>query len=114
MEKQIAFCGLICTECPTFIATKNDDDAKRKETAEYWSKKYNADIKPGDINCEGCLTTTGKVFNYCTVCEIRKCGQDKGVENCAYCGDYSCKQLDEFFTFVPECKMTLDEIKQGL
>ena len=77
MEKQIAYCGLVCTECPTFIATKNDDDDKRRETAELWSKKYNVDIKPEHINCEGCLSETPNVFSHCNVCEVRKCGQEK-------------------------------------
>ena len=33
MEKIVAFCGTVCTECPAFIATRNDDDNKRKEIA---------------------------------------------------------------------------------
>jgi len=27
----IAYCGIKCTECPAYIATINNDDAKRKE-----------------------------------------------------------------------------------
>jgi len=80
MEKMIAYCGIVCSECGAFIATQTDDDAKRKETAEIWSKKYNHDFKPEEINCDGCLTTTGRVIGYCNVCEIRKCGQEKGVD----------------------------------
>lgn len=114
MEKIVAFCGTVCTECPAFIATRNDDDDKRKETAKLWSKQYNADIKLEDINCEGCPSTIGKKFNYCNVCEIRKCGQDKNVKNCAYCSEYVCEKLNKFFEIAPEGKITLDEIKKGL
>jgi len=114
MEKMIAYCGIVCSECGAFIATQTDDDAKRKETAEIWSKKYNHDFKPEEINCDGCLTTTGRVIGYCNVCEIRKCGQEKGVVNCAYCADYACDKLDQFFKMVPENKTTLDEIRKGL
>ena len=114
MEKQIAYCGITCTECPAFIATQNDDDAKRKETAEMWSQKYNADIKPEDINCDGCLPQTGRIIHHGTVCEIRKCGQEKGVENCAYCEDYACEKLEKFFKVAPMFKATLDEIRKGL
>jgi len=112
MEKIIAFCGTVCSECPAFIATKNNDEHKRRETARSWSKLYNADIKPEDINCEGCISE-GKRFNYCNVCEIRKCGQDKDVKNCAYCSEYICEKLDRFFKIAPEGKIILDEIKRG-
>ena len=114
MEKMIAFCGTICTECPAFLATKNNDDAERKKTAEIWSKQYNADIKPEDINCEGCLSGGSKIFSHCKVCKIRKCGQERGVKNCAYCGEYVCEKLNEFFKVAPDSKNTLDEIREGL
>ena len=114
MEKIISFCGTVCTECPAFIATKNDDDDIRKETAKLWSKQYNADIKNEDINCEGCTSERGIKFNYCNVCEIRKCGKEKGVSNCAYCSEYICDKLSEFFKIAPENKTTLDEIRKEL
>ena len=31
MEKMIAFCGIVCAECPAFLATKMDDDNERKK-----------------------------------------------------------------------------------
>jgi len=114
MEKIIAFCGEVCTDCPAFIATKNNDNDKRRETAELWSKKYNHDFKLEDINCDGCLSRTGRVIGYSNICEIRKCGREKGVENCAYCGEYICETLAKFFDIVPANKATLDKIRQGL
>ena len=109
MEKQVAYCGIVCTECPAFIATKNDDDAGRKETAELWSKQFGHEMKPSDINCGGCQPATGKKMAYCTVCEIRKCGQEKKVSNCAYCADYVCQTLASFFQMAPQLKASLDE-----
>jgi len=38
MNKMIAFCGLTCTECPAFIATRKDDDGERKKVAEFFAK----------------------------------------------------------------------------
>ena len=113
MEKQIAYCGLVCTDCLAYIASQADDDKQRKEVAETWTKEYKIDFKPEDINCDGC-TSTGKHVGNCGMCEIRKCGQEKGVINCAYCSDYSCDKTDEFFKMVPACKKTLDAIKQGV
>ena len=114
MERIIAFCGTIYSECPALLATKKDDDNERKNTAELWSKRYNVDIKPEDINCDGCLSDRGKKFNYCNVCEIRKCGQEKRLKNCSYCDEYTCEKLNKFFEIAPEGKVVLEEIRKNL
>ncbi len=113
MERIIAFCGLVCTECPVLLATKKDDNNERKRIAESWSKQDNADIKPEDINCEGCLSEGGRVFSYCQVCEIRKCAQERHIDNCAYCNDYACEKLNEFFGRAPDAKLILEEIRKS-
>lgn len=110
MEKIIAFCGIICSDCGAFIATLESDDAKRKEVAEAWSKAFGHEIKPEDINCDGCLTVDGRHINYWSACEIRKCGTEKEVENCAYCVDFKCEKLKKFHEQAPEAKKTLEEI----
>ena len=111
MDEMIAFCGSTCHECEAFVATRNDDDKKRAEVAQLWSKKYSADIKPEDINCDGCKSVGGNHFNYCNVCEIRKCGMERDVENCAYCNDYPCDKLEKFFKIAPDNKKQLDAIR---
>ena len=111
MAEMIAYCGLECHECPALLATRADDDAKRAEVAVMWSKEFDADIKAEDINCVGCLSEGEVVFSHCHVCEIRKCGMGKGVANCAYCDDYACDKLTEFFAMVPEAKARLDGLR---
>ena len=64
MDKMIAICGTVCSECPALLATQKDDDAERKRIAEAWSKQYNADIKPEDINCDGCMSGGKRLFFY--------------------------------------------------
>lgn len=113
-EEMIACCGIKCHECGAYIATKNNDDAKRKEVAEQWAKMYNPDIKPEDINCEGCLSEGGVLFSHCNVCEIRKCAREKGHVNCAHCPDYACEKLTPFFEMVPDAKTTLDAFRKEL
>ncbi|MEA1993567.1 MAG: DUF3795 domain-containing protein [Euryarchaeota archaeon] len=113
MEKIIAYCGLSCTDCPAYIATQENDDVKREETAKMWSEEFGHDISPEDINCKGCHQD-GVVFNYCTKCEIRKCGQEHGVKNCAYCDDYSCEKLRGFFKMAPEAEKSLERIRKDL
>jgi hypothetical protein len=112
MDRIIACCGIVCTECPAFIATRENDDSKRKEVAEMWSKQYKMDVKPEDINCDGCNSGSKRILGYCSVCEIRKCGQSKGVDNCAYCDEYACEKLNRFIAMVPQARASLEEIRK--
>ncbi len=111
MNQMTAFCGLICSDCGAFIATRNNDDEKKAEVAKLWSGQYHVDLKPSDINCDGCTSDGDRLIGHCHVCEIRKCGKQKGVQNCAYCDDYKCEKLDGFFKMVPDAKKHLDEIR---
>ena len=110
MEELIGHCGLSCHECPAFIATKNDDNKLREETAVKWSKEFGSDIKAEDINCQGCMSSD-IIFSHCKVCEIRQCSMEKGLPNCAYCKIYPCDILIKFFNIVPSAKEQLDKIK---
>ena len=113
MEKIIAFCGIICSECPGFIATQKDSDEERRKVAELWSKMFNVEVKPEDVNCDGC-TSNGRLIDYCRICEIRNCAIEKGVINCAYCNEYICEKLSKWFEKVPNAKDTLEEIRKTL
>ena len=113
MKKIISICGNICNDCKAFKATIEDNDSKRKKTAKSWSARYSTSISLQDINCEGCMTAGGKKFNYCGVCEIRKCGIEKKVKNCAYCREYVCDKLEEFFRMIPKNRETLDRIREA-
>ena len=114
MDKMIAFCGLNCAECPTFLATLKNDDRMREKVALDWSKMYKTQLKAKDINCDGCLAEKGRLFSHCNVCEIRKCGREKKIENCAHCNEYPCQKLNNFFVMVPHAKLALDEIRKTL
>ena len=111
MSEMIAYCGLLCSECPALLATRADDDARRADVAAKWSEEFNTNLKPTDINCEGCLSEDGVLFRHCQVCEIRSCGMSKGVANCAFCSEYACDRLAKFFAMVPEAQARLDGLR---
>lgn len=106
----IACCGLDCSQCGAHIATKNNDDNKRAEVSKQWSEMYSTEIKPEDINCNGCQFD-GQKFSYCNVCEIRKCCVGKELENCAGCDMYACDKLENFFRNAPDARTVLDKLR---
>lgn len=108
----MAYCGINCSECPAYIATQNNDNEARAKVALEWQKAFNPNIKPEDINCDGCTSNSTRLFNYCKECKIRLCAIEKIVANCAYCPEYACDKLKEFFKMVPNCKATLDNLKK--
>ncbi len=111
MDPMIAFCGLVCTECPAFRATVQDDDQLRADTAAQWSRQFKADIKPEDIDCRGCLSDQEPIFSYCRVCAIRACGRERAVTNCADCDDFGCDRLTGFWSLAPESRQNLERIR---
>ena len=116
MEKIIACCGIICSECPAFLATRKDNDNERKRVAEMWADRIIISdkimpVKWQDINCDGCHADNGRIFIYCRPCEIRKCCQEKNLINCAYCTNYPCEKIEKNTS--PESRKVLDDIKKG-
>ena len=117
-KELVAFCGINCLECPTFIATQTDDNELRKKTANEWSSPESP-LKTEEINCEGCTTKNKQLFTFCRSCQVRMCGTEKNVQNCAYCDEYVCDKLENlwqvFSTFsVTEIRKKFDLINQQL
>ena len=107
----IAYCGLDCSKCEGFLATQADSNSQRAEVARKWSALYDADIKPEQINCDGCKPQGRKLF-YCeNLCEIRKCCTAKGVDNCAACKEYPCQIVSAFIQMAPEAGKALERLR---
>ena len=107
----IACCGLDCGKCPAYIATQKNDKKELAKVAVQWSKQFGQDLKPENVICDGCTCQSPRKSGYCTVCKIRICCLGKGKKNCAFCEEYSCGKLEEFFKDAPEAKENLGKIK---
>jgi len=114
MEKVIGYCGIICSDCPVLLASQRDDALERQRIAEMFTKQYGRVYKSEDINCDGCIIDSSRIFHYCKVCEIRKCGMENKVKNCAYCDRYPCERLSKLFAEYSKAKDTLDMIKREI
>lgn len=113
--KTVAFCGACCSDCPTFIATQKNTDEARREAAEELTKQFGLSLAPEDINCDGCVSDSDRLFSVCTMCEVRKCGKSKKVKNCAYCRDYACQKLKDLLEMMPPyTKANLEAIRKSL
>lgn len=110
MSEMIAYCGLVCTSCPQYIATQNDDDIAREKIAKKLAENFGLNFRPDEINCDGCLSSEGRLIGYCNTCEVRKCGMSKSVDNCAVCADQPCDNLDKFHEFSPDAKAAFDAL----
>jgi uncharacterized protein DUF3795 len=83
--------------------------------AEKWSTP-DYQISASDLNCTICFGADGDIFKHCLTCEVRKCGTEKAVANCAYCDEYTCDKLDKLWKTLgsADAKKTLDDIKSEL
>jgi hypothetical protein len=105
-KKHLAVCGLECTKCPAYIATLNNDDNLRQEIAAKWKVQFNADVKPCDVNCVGCLGDGVKI-PHCQECGPRLCAVSKKVANCSACQEFhDCKTRKNFEKF---CGMNMED-----
>jgi hypothetical protein len=115
MQEMIAFCGLVCTGCPAYLATQEDSDTLRKQVVEKWSSdQYPMEVE--DINCDGCLGVGKRLIKFCNECEVRACGSEKKVENCAYCKDFACDKLERLWGMISskDAKGRLEGIRKTL
>lgn len=109
---KLAYCGLDCSKCEAYIATKSNDDNKREIVAANWSKMYGVEINPNEINCHGCHSDV--LFSHCRVCKIRKCGLENKISTCGSCPEYSCEKLKEIHDYDESAKKRLDDIANDI
>ena len=116
MDRIVAYCGLVCSDCPAYVATQSNDAAALERVAAQWREEFDSpDITADSILCDGCLGTNGgRRIDYCATCQIRACALERGVVNCAYCADYACAKLEGFFAQAADARAVLDDIRRRL
>jgi hypothetical protein len=118
MNEMIAYCGLDCQNCPIYLATREQDKEKQERTRieimQSLKTHYGMKCELEDItDCDGCMSDKGRLFSACKDCSIRKCARKKELESCAYCDEYICETLEEFFAKESSAKNRLDKIRDA-
>jgi len=93
--EMIAMCGLVCNDCIAFVATQKNDDKLRERVVEAWSTEKER-LRLEDVDCDGCKSE-GRLYIFCEVCNVRKCGLQRGIENCGYCNEFPCEKLEKLW-----------------
>jgi hypothetical protein len=115
MDKMIAYCGLICTDCEAYVATQANDLALLEKLAQRARDEWGmANATAESTMCDGCLSSSDRLCGYCFECAVRACGQARGMANCAYCDDYGCDKLEGFWAIAPNARATLTTIRAAL
>lgn len=112
----VAPCGIVCTDCPAYLATQSDDMEKLQEVAERWSSEDQL-FEAKDLVCEGCFSD--RLYAFCAECEARECAIQKGYSVCSICSMYPCDRLNDVWgsftdTSIDECMVTLDDEKERI
>ncbi|MBN1535554.1 MAG: DUF3795 domain-containing protein [Anaerolineales bacterium] len=91
----IAYCGIHCDECPSYMGTITGDETLLiKMNEEYGNEKTDAI----DFVCLGCKYFDVKLIaTDCAECPIRLCAMAKGKDFCATCVEYeSCDTVKPY------------------
>lgn len=108
----VSCCGILCGECPVYIATQKDDDTMRKYLAHEYSMGGQV-FYPKDITCHGCHTVSADHNKFGKGCEIRKCCKERHIKICAECKDFPCEKIETYVPDGSEHKCRLEEMHKA-
>jgi len=108
----IAYCGINCLKCESYLATQSGNPEELVKVAKKLSKLYRADVKPEYVICDGCRTGERHSFFCTNSCKMRRCCIEQGFISCIECSYFPCKELQFEFDNNPEAKDNLDKFNR--
>jgi GNAT superfamily N-acetyltransferase len=109
----IAYCGIDCSKCDSYLATRSEDYEQLMKVAEKLSRLYRTDVKPEYVICDGCRDGKRHSFFCTNSCKMRKCCIGKEYDSCIECIDFPCKELQFEWDNSPEAKDNLKRSKDN-
>jgi hypothetical protein len=108
----IAYCGIDCSKCGSYLATQSGKYEELEKAAARLAKIYHAEVKPEYVICDGCRTGERR-SNFCqNSCKMRKCCIEKGYYSCIECSYIPCEELQSELKNNPEAKENLENLKR--
>lgn len=115
MQTIYGVCGLTCSDCDAYQATKANDAARFESIAAKWRADYNNPaIEAASVWCNGCLSLRDRRCGHTDECRIRACGLEHGIANCAKCPEYGCEKIENFLSYVPGLRSTLEALRGSM
>ncbi|MDO4520736.1 MAG: DUF3795 domain-containing protein [Erysipelotrichaceae bacterium] len=110
MAEIMAACGNDCAACPRYnVHPYEKTEEQLRRTAELWQRIGYRDhvVSNSEISCSGCRPS-----NWCRY-NVIGCCTEKGIADCAECGEYPCQNMLECFkvteSFEPMCRKVCTE-----
>ena len=105
----IAFCGIDCSKCKSYLATKSGKPEELEKVAEELAQIYNAEVKPEYVICDGCRVDKRHSYFCTNTCKMRKCCIEKNYDSCFECEEYPCTELKSELNNNPEARENLEK-----
>lgn len=107
----IAYCGIDCSKCPSYIATQSGSREELEKVAEQLAKRYRTEVKPEYVICDGCKANKRISYFCANLCKMKPCCLEKGYNSCIECSDCPCKELQAELDFSSEAKSNLEKLR---
>ena len=108
----IAYCGIDCSKCDSYLATQSGSDEELAKIADKLSKLYHAEVRPEYVVCDGCKEGARHSYFCSNMCAMRKCCVEKHYETCIECGDFPCADLQAELDHVPDARSNLEKLRK--
>lgn len=113
MEMEIiSCCGIMCGECPVYIATQRGDGQMKKFLARKFSSPERM-LTEEDICCLGCHSPDRNEDKFREGCKVRSCCREKQVRLCAECREFPCPLAESDIPAGTEHRARLEEMHQA-
>ena len=107
----IAYCGIDCSKCRSYLATQSGNTEELETVAKRLEKIYRTEVKPEYVICDGCKTNKRHSYFCSNKCKMRKCCIDKNYDSCIECSDFPCNELEFEFKNAPEARKNLEKLR---
>jgi hypothetical protein len=92
MKPILTRCGYRCDLCLAYKPNIEEHPENRQKLSDGWHKYFGFRLPPSEICCDGCMSEDPHLIDQ--GCPVRPCVIERGLENCAQCGDYDgCDKL---------------------